>query len=1265
MGQDERNEDALNGPPPDIEDFLAALAGMSPPTTPAGALANEPAIEELVRQFDPARAIDILAGLLTDARFQANNIRLELAVRLVIGLSSGSRRPKATDLNILLNSQLENARTAWLEDPIEDFFVESIVTHQGEFHIFSGTWEKAAPHTEAVLNAFRRLPDGAPKELAIRQAFALLRLSDELVRRSGHRPGTIGGGNPQGELPLPSDSRLAALAARTRFSASDLKRLRITEDDLRPFYMGRSERDNILDAEPGNSGLEFRPLFRTQFGLVIAVPSNISTAVRAHLITVATQYSLQKRLQFELFNSKADLLDQSSFRFIPSGKTNYIDDLMYCDQTFEISKGRYLHIFFSIDSFEGWPDRAFGSVTASPESFTDCIVERMRAAKAGAEAAPGFQGGMTLWMTAGWGAGRSFSFSPPDDLDGWMFAAAEPTDIAIMTTCEDGALSDIWRLERQHRLVEEQGFRLVNVNGLLNLFHWWRTTDHALIPPREIDIVPPTTINFDTGLLLHARREAFEKFERRAICDEAGRWHIVARLERELIYQALQHVYGSLNDIRLANLTAVAQEGGCDWWVRLVDGGKKGRDGFETWRTVLIWAGQVMPLFIGTLKKRDLRSPIAFDLTFENTPTDYNFATSAPLTNEQIESGIELKSGAENKISLHLKPEWFIGFNRPDNYAERTLGVKLLQGACKLLNIERTSEELHAIVLQAAGSTDFRHRHAFFVESAMDQLGASGLIEAFSPIPVSAGALAKHDSAWEVHGREAGPRIVGKDACLDFILAFVANCRGKLLREVAKFNKRDLVVAALRGLQSAISNEAHWRRSARALRAIHGVERDFETSLNHMTMANCVLRANSMLAEIASVVSSDGRQPVGRMDIEELQAKALQLFQSSDNYPAFKSGRMDPTIQISPTGDPLYNHDFHEAAIERSARLRHASVRQESSNSYVDRFKKKPERSAPDVSITAVIHKEYGVPLEVFREFSAATASLARDAGTDVMVLNRSRLISELRGIEYLEDMEFSPLIDRLTLPVRPLWDQIPPGFSRRDVDLSKFDRRLSLIARPIICLSSDPDPLLAVAPGVIERALSHNINGAMHGTLQNEFWVSREMLAYAGKAGGNIGLEFNLSLAGGLIDLGFEASPSVKPWAIVNEKSTDEVKRLGDIDVLVVDRKHPVIWVCEAKDLKLCRTLGEAAQRLSEYQGKMEKGKPDKLLRHLQRVDYIRLNAEKVGRQLRLSATPKVCGIVIVNAPQPMLQLTTEYSQDSTVVMFSDIGSVPWKTGW
>ena len=157
-----------------------------------------------------------------------------------------------------------------------------------------------------------------------------------------------------------------------------------------------------------------------------------------------------------------------------------------------------------------------------------------------------------------------------------------------------------------------------------------------------------------------------------------------------------------------------------------------------------------------------------------------------------------------------------------------------------------------------------------------------------------------------------------------------------------------------------------------------------------------------------------------------------------------------------------------------------------------------------------------------------------------------------------------------------------------------------------------------------------------------------------------------NGRVAEALKNLQLRTWSSAAPAWCLNQRATEELKALGDIDVLAVGPGGSCVWIVEAKDLKLCRTLGEAARRLSEYRGKLtQKGKPDKLLRHLQRVSYIRKNASALCNRLALSAAPKVCGLVIVHAPQPMEQIKSDTGADGTFVMLSDIGKVPWATGW
>lgn len=241
-----------------------------------------------------------------------------------------------------------------------------------------------------------------------------------------------------------------------------------------------------------------------------------------------------------------------------------------------------------------------------------------------------------------------------------------------------------------------------------------------------------------------------------------------------------------------------------------------------------------------------------------------------------------------------------------------------------------------------------------------------------------------------------------------------------------------------------------------------------------------------------------------------------------------------------------------------------------------------------------------------------------------------------------------------------------PSGAAPGDFDLSKFDRRFSLIGRPVPALDTSDDPQLVLAAGAIERALFHNMSGALGWDLQNGFWQSPTMRKYASRQGAATGLAFNDRVAETLADLQLETWASAKPSWALNRRKTAEIEALGDVDVLVLCRRTNVVWVVEAKDLKLCRTLGEVARRLAEYRGHSDaKGRPDALLRHLRRVAYLQDHAIELIGRLRLAAAPRVCGVVLVKSPQPMSQVTIHPEADAKVVMLEDADTVPWADGW
>jgi hypothetical protein len=746
-----------------------------------------------------------------------------------------------------------------------------------------------------------------------------------------------------------------------------------------------------------------------------------------------------------------------------------------------------------------------------------------------------------------------------------------------------------------------------------------------------------------------------------------GIWHIVAKLERGDLSESVGPAYGSLDAAQAGQLIGAALSNDSTWWIEVDPGAGTSRNVFETWRGCLIWCSRIIAPFLAKYKLRAAPSNLRIVVKLDSFPSTGFYKDGIP-SDTAIDAAIDVTVDKANRCaSISFGLDWHKGFYRPDNYAEISLGTAFLEAVSSILDLNTDISDLRQIVEQAAGSSDFRHRHAFEARNAIERLAASGLTKEFSAIPISAGAIAKCGTAWLAHSRANGPRIEGEEACITFLKAFQAERLDSLIKEIRRFNRQHFVMAMLEGMQNALASERHWRTSARALRAIHGVDRDFEVSLKQIAKINGVMRANSILAELASAECLiDGGFSPGTMDIEELQARALQYFQTGDLIPAILARRMEPTIHISPTGDVLYSHDFEDVTLKYGAQIRHARDRETASEEYLERFAGDSPPIEPDQLFADAATAEYGLLAGLIRGLPYDLVDFCLADKSSTLVMPRNELIQRLNSLGHYKGHDASTAVNRLTLPSRASWTAYPEGTRPSDFDLARLDRRYSIIARPFIALSQENNPQVVIAPGIVERALIHNLSGAYTGNLQNEFWHTQEMRKFASESGRKIGLDFNAEVATAIESLGLRAWPSAAPSWCLNCKNTDDVKRLGDIDVLAISPDGSHVWVIEAKDLKMCRTLGESCRRLSDYQGILGKdGKPDQLLRHLNRVAFVRARASELRVRLRLTETPQVHGLVVVNSPQPMGQLAGEYNADSTVVMMDSLNQVPWNAGW
>jgi hypothetical protein len=348
-----------------------------------------------------------------------------------------------------------------------------------------------------------------------------------------------------------------------------------------------------------------------------------------------------------------------------------------------------------------------------------------------------------------------------------------------------------------------------------------------------------------------------------------------------------------------------------------------------------------------------------------------------------------------------------------------------------------------------------------------------------------------------------------------------------------------------------------------------------------------------------------------------------------------------PKIRLSPAGDLLTERAIFSKLLEPGAVWTTGKALDYASDEYIKKGQENnevpPENLGWEIGLRNAVEAEYQVSAEAFVDLQFALTQLAEASKIGIIPAKHSELKEILETNSNFPKSDVSAFLKRLTLRRRASWHT---GLSQADIDLGRFDRPFSLINRPLLMLDdNENDPFVLVSPVLVSDSAMYSLSGLIDGHLNNVFWESSLARSYAGSQGDSAGDRFEDEVASRLKELGLEVYPRFKPSAALNQKVTAE---LGDIDVLAITPDRKRVWVIEAKNLRLCRTETEVASRMSEYRGALitdSKGrsKPDKMLRHVRRVKYLRLHTEALAKTMKLDGVPEVRGLLIVDSPQPI----------------------------
>jgi hypothetical protein len=401
-----------------------------------------------------------------------------------------------------------------------------------------------------------------------------------------------------------------------------------------------------------------------------------------------------------------------------------------------------------------------------------------------------------------------------------------------------------------------------------------------------------------------------------------------------------------------------------------------------------------------------------------------------------------------------------------------------------------------------------------------------------------------------------------------------------------------------------------------------------------MSRRDETFRAYRVAAEMAVCASPlTGGQLPGVSDIDEVAAEIAHLIRNADDSDAVRFGLIAPKLRYTPNGSlemdkggaNAFTQDYLKACLGESIAI--------DIDTYSSLFEDIPppedEPNDGEGGVAAAFHAEFGLSMRAAAHTAAALQQIGVDLASDVVELRRSELLARLQadapevGEEYL-----SAFLKSFGLASREAWDAPPPDPWRRDdVWPWYFERRLSLMLRPVLILSDEADPLLIY--GVRQLDMGFNYASML---LERGIWPKGKLQSAAARAY----VDVEINRRGDAFEQEIAALVEATGWRAFSGlamKRFGAPKRLGDLDVLAVSPDGAVWIVIECKWFGAARTPREIANWLQDYHGKAD----DKLDRHLKRHAWIDRNRNSVAMALDLKLPEQVLGRVATTNPVPL----------------------------
>lgn len=1252
-------EDYARGRLPLIQQFLNFNLGLM---TGEKLLATHPTVRDILEDCDSIETAAVFASMLLDERLQSNCVRLEALVHLAITGCGGTKSLSSNELAACFN-ELGQGICGRMEDPAEDVFVSIITTSIGEFRVLEGTWECGTFYLQRVVNILERLPPGNLFDKLRRQVFALLKLSELMCKNAGLVRYTVGQTAPSAEI----DNSFYRIenASLVRFSEEDLARLEIVPGDLTPFTLPEEWKQCVGREPTIQSPLQQCLIVRSNNAYVCMLPTAVSRAIRVAVIGTLLRQRLEEPLVEQIAIEYGHLFGiRGLIGGAPREALHFdeADGLLLSECMKRTDRGLFTHFVFFTDTLVDF-EREFPGVFHLTEPQCKALENLITSAAEELRAIPEFRGGTTVVAYCGIGRNVQMRKLTIDD-EKWRIEAMSAADLSTLADFRPMDDLKFWKILDNIQRAKEQG--LVSMrNSLLTLIssvyaNGGQVIDHSEVP-RQFRRTGGH-FNLDPRYVLEMRHQVAVESDVRCVLSPQGRVTLVKLASNSLFSEdRARPIYRPIEAAPGQQLSCIYLSESRTWWCDIPGSDDLDMD-IENAETIRTWIPKIVPKLEERLGEQIPNYVhLLFDfgeLPTEEIKTRFNDKESVL---DQIRIAVDMEN---SKVSIELGRGFHMGLANPINLAERALVSAVCRGVCEVSAVVNNSDEIVELEQLIVRNDDARQRHMIYARNArqflVDQL-PSKLVR----IDEQDVAFLRTGLVFRVESRFQGRSTVRtKNTCKALLNALVRKLEEEICDELKEFDRASMIGMLLVNYEKAMSDRDHWKRTARANLGLHdNKDETLEVIVEHELEMSAILLACRILIEFSICESSlkSGRVP-SSIELSRLMVKANAIFELGGWSDAIHLDAMKPQLEITALGDVRAEMDFRSQILNPFAEKGGQVRILEAVDTYEDSFREAEIHSGDDRFVREFDDAwsgEFGFEIVELLKFLDAIEDLGIRNGHPVIRIRRGVLISELK--EELPPSVTERVIDAFTLAPRPSWRTIPNELRDKDIQPWVFRRELSATRRPIYQIDDSKDPELIFAPAGIRESVALVVAGYYEGSYRDWQYQTPGMKKWIGARTNQRGTEFAVRVAERVAELGWTTA---KPELLISEilaRSSDaefgNVKQFGDVDVLAWDLDKGRLLVIECKDLHFHKTLGEIAEQLSDYRGELNrKGKPDDLLKHLRRVEFLSARKDEVCKFLKIPNDVRLEGWVVFKNPVPMAYAWDALRTKSHMTIFGEL---------